>query len=133
MPTIFSKTRKPIFHFFNDGHSFVFGIMSVRNASTIAAIIATEINNGDFIVRTKDLQTFGKNYFFTARYLYTSIPVKTMQLKQPKIAVTGSAQLKFVVSELGFETVKQADADVIVSDSSIVVSNLPGKTFVGLG
>ena len=47
------------------------------------------INKGDFIVRTRDLENFAKNYYFIARYLYTSIPVKTVQLKQMKVAVTG--------------------------------------------
>ena len=108
----------------------------LKNGAIVKKALETRglINKGDFIVRTKDLQNFGKNYYFIARYLYTSIPVKTMQLKQTKVAVTGSTQLKFTVSDLGFEMVKQADADVIISDSSsILVSNLPGKTFVGIG
>ncbi|WP_432361023.1 M14 family metallopeptidase [Sporosarcina sp. UB5] len=108
----------------------------LKNGTVVEKALETRglITKGDFIVQTKDLQSFGKNYYFSARYLFTSIPVKTMKLKQMKVAVTGSSQLKFAVSELGFEMVKQADADVIVSDSSsIVVSNLRGKTFVGIG
>ncbi|KAB2332287.1 X-prolyl-dipeptidyl aminopeptidase [Cytobacillus depressus] len=108
----------------------------LKNGAFVGKALETRgiINKGDFIVKTKDLQTYGENFFFTARYIYTAIPVKTMQLKQPKVAVTGSDQLKFTVQELGFKMVKQADADVIVSDSSsIITSNLPGKTLVGIG
>ncbi|MFC5592053.1 M14 family metallopeptidase [Sporosarcina soli] len=108
----------------------------LKNGAVVEKALETRglINKGDFIVRTNDLQHFGKNYYFIARYLYTSIPVKTMQLKQTKVSVIGSTQLKFAVSELGFDMVKQADADVIVSDSSsIIVSYLTGKTFVGIG
>ncbi|MCJ8007299.1 M14 family metallopeptidase [Lederbergia wuyishanensis] len=129
---------KALFHVLSNTNNDTIKLVNnlLKNGAIVEKALETRglINKGDFIVRTKDLQTFGKNYFFTARSLYSSIPVKTLQLKQPKVAVTGSTQLKYAVQELGFEMVKQADADVIVSDSSsIIVSNLTGKTFVGIG
>ncbi|MEH7113338.1 M14 family zinc carboxypeptidase [Neobacillus niacini] len=92
------------------------------------------INRGDFIVNTKDLQSYGKNYYFEATPAGTTNHVKTEQLRQPKVAVTGSNQLNFSVRELGFNLVPQAEADVIISDSSSFNPNsISGKSFVGIG
>ena len=92
------------------------------------------VNRGDFIVRTEDLQTFSKNYFIQAKPLDDAILVKTAKLKRPKVAVSGSDFLKYVIKELGFDMVKQKEADVIISDSSSLnETNLSGKRYVGIG
>lgn len=99
-----------------------------------AAETKAGINKGDFIVNTKDLQKFGKNYYFEAKPAGTTNHVKTEQLRQPKVAVTGSSQLNFSLRELGFNLVPQAEADVIISDSgTFSPSSLAGKSFVGIG
>ncbi|MEH7226729.1 M14 family zinc carboxypeptidase [Bacillus sp. JJ1566] len=92
------------------------------------------INRGDFIVNTKDLQTYGKNYYFEAKAEGTTNHIKTEQLRLPKVAVTGSNQLNFSIRELGFNLVPQLEADVIISDSSSFnPNNIKGKTYVGIG
>jgi hypothetical protein len=108
----------------------------LKNGAVVEKAIETKagVNKGDFIVSTKDLQAFGKNYYFEAKSLGTSNSLKTEQLKLPKVAVNGTSQLRFTVKELGFELVDQADADVIVSDSaSFDPDSLSGKSFVGIG
>ncbi|CAH2713124.1 hypothetical protein BACCIP111895_00257 [Neobacillus rhizosphaerae] len=110
--------------------------MLLRNGAIVEKAMETRggVTKGDFIVRTNELQAFGKNYYFEARSLDTSNPIKTEQLQLPKVAVTGSSQLKYTVKELGFDLVNQENADVIVSDSSsLIVSNLSGKSYVGIG
>ncbi|MEH7238013.1 M14 family metallopeptidase [Bacillus sp. JJ1562] len=92
------------------------------------------INRGDFIVNTKDLQTYGKNYYFEAKAEGTTNHIKTEQLRLPKVAVAGSNQLNFSIRELGFNLVPQAEADVIISDSSgFNPIDIKGKTYVGIG
>ncbi|WP_066388448.1 M14 family metallopeptidase [Neobacillus mesonae] len=92
------------------------------------------VNRGDFIVSTKDLQVYGKNYYFEAKPLGTTNQLKTEQLRKPKVTVTGSSQLNFSLRELGFDLVSQAEADVIISDSaSFNPSSISGKTFLGIG
>lgn len=108
----------------------------LKNGAVVKKAIETkgEVNRGDFIVKTNDLQAFGKNYYFEAKSIGTSMLIKTQQLKLPKVAVTGSAQLKYVVKELGFELDDLANADVIISDSSsLSVRNLSGKSYMGIG
>ncbi|WP_081954621.1 M14 family metallopeptidase [Neobacillus niacini] len=108
----------------------------LKNGAVVEKATETKagVNKGDFIVSTKDLQAFGKNYYFEAKSLGTSQKLNTEQLKLPKVAVTGSSQLAFSLRELGFDLVDQADADVIVSDGRIFDPNtLSGKSFVGIG
>jgi murein tripeptide amidase MpaA len=108
----------------------------LKNGAVVEKAAETKagVNKGDFIVSTKDLQALGSDYYFEATSLGTSNAIKTVQLKLPKVAVTGSSQLAFSVKELGFELVSQADADIIVSDSGTFNSNnLAGKSFVGIG
>ncbi|MEW9050122.1 MAG: M14 family zinc carboxypeptidase [Neobacillus sp.] len=108
----------------------------LKNGAVVEKATETKagVTKGDFIVSTKDLQLFGQNYYFEAEPLGTSNNVKTEQLKLPKVAVTGSAQLAFSLRDLGFELVSQTEADVIVSDGgSFSPSNVSGKSFIGIG
>jgi hypothetical protein len=99
-----------------------------------AAETKAGVNKGDFIVSTRDLQALGSDYYFEAKSLGTSNAIKTEKLTQPKVAVTGSSQLRFSVKELGFNLVDPAEADVIVSDSGTFNANsLSGKSYVGIG
>ncbi|RYG73216.1 X-prolyl-dipeptidyl aminopeptidase [Lentibacillus lipolyticus] len=92
------------------------------------------VNKGDFIVNTNDLRRYGDDYYFEAKPLGTSRHLKTEQLKQPKVAVDGSPQLKFSLRNLGFDLVDQAAADVIISDGrNFDPTTLSGKSFVGTG
>ncbi|MBS4204818.1 M14 family metallopeptidase [Lederbergia citrea] len=92
------------------------------------------VTKGDFIVSTKDLQLYGKNYYFEAKPLGTSNQVKTEQLRQPNVVATGSSQLNFTLEELGFNLVNPEDADVIVSYGGAINANtLSGKAYVGIG
>ncbi|WP_069187972.1 M14 family zinc carboxypeptidase [Bacillus sp. FJAT-27251] len=108
----------------------------LKNGAVVEKATETKagVNKGDFIVSTKDLQAYGKDYYFEAKSLGTSNAIKTEKLSQPKVAVTGSSQLRFSVKELGFNIVDQADADVIISDNGTFnVNNLSGKDYVGIG
>jgi hypothetical protein len=108
----------------------------LKNGAVVEKATETKagVTKGDFIVSTKDLQAFGKNYYFEAKSLATSTKLKTEQIKLPKVAVTGSSQLSFSLKELGFNLVNQADADIIISDgSSFNPSSISGKAFVGIG
>src|SRR5699024_11256266 len=90
----------------------------LKNGVLVKKAIETKagVNKGDFIVNTKDLQRYGNNYYFESKPLGTSKHLKTEQLKQPKVAVDGSDQLKFTLRDLGFNLVDQTEANVIVSD-----------------
>ncbi|WP_257347321.1 M14 family metallopeptidase [Pseudalkalibacillus decolorationis] len=108
----------------------------LKNGRTVEKALETKarVNKGDYIVRTKDLKIYGKNYYFESKPLGTSKHLKTEQLKMPRVAVTGSPQLTFTLRELGFELVDQADADVIISNGrSFDPNSLSGKSFVGIG
>ncbi|WP_082692856.1 M14 family zinc carboxypeptidase [Bacillus sp. FJAT-29814] len=108
----------------------------LKNGAVVEKATETKagVNKGDFIVNTTDLQKYGKNYYFEAKQLGTSNPVKRELLKMPKVAVSGSSQLNFSLKELGFELVTSAEADIIISDSgSFVPSAIAGKSFVGIG
>lgn len=108
----------------------------LKNGAVVERATETKagINRGDYIVNTKDLQKYGKNYYFEAKPEGTTNHIKTEQLSLPKVAVTGSSQLNFSLRELGFNLVPQADADVIISDSgSFNPNSIKGKTYVGIG
>lgn len=108
----------------------------VMNGAVVERAMETKggVTKGDFIVKTNDLQAFGNSYYFEAKSLDTSNLIKTEPLKLPKVAVIGSSHLKYAVKELGFDPVKQENADVIVSDSSsLIVNYLSGKSYVGIG
>ncbi|MFD2215056.1 M14 family metallopeptidase [Metabacillus endolithicus] len=93
-----------------------------------------KVNKGDYIVNTKDLVQY-EDFYYEASSAGTTQNIKTEKLTLPKVAVTGSAQLKFSLKELGFELVNSTeDADVVVSDgSSFDVNSLDGKAYVGIG
>ncbi|MBM6618655.1 M14 family metallopeptidase [Bacillus suaedaesalsae] len=108
----------------------------LKNGKVVEVATETKgkVSKGDYIVRTKDLEPYKTKYYFEAAPLGTSNHVKTNQLKQPKVAALGTAQLKFSLKELGFKLVAQEEADVIVSDSSSLnPASLDGKSFVGIG
>ncbi|WP_243354403.1 M14 family metallopeptidase [Bacillus litorisediminis] len=108
----------------------------LENGAVVERAIETKagVAKGDYIVSTKDLKAYGKNYYFEARPFGSSNSLKTEQITQPKVAVTGSSQLKYSLQELGFTLVNPADADVIISDnSSFNADLLPGKSYVGIG
>ncbi len=90
------------------------------------------INQGDFVVETKDLAPYASGYVFDALPLTKEI--KTVELTQPKVAVIGSKQSKVVVEELGFELVDQEQADVLIDDAGALnVDQLAGKAYIGIG
>ncbi|WP_139368257.1 M14 family metallopeptidase [Evansella clarkii] len=92
------------------------------------------IVKGDFIVATSDLRPYTDKYYFETLPLGNGDNFKTSILSQPGVALTGSAQMRFSLNQLGFNLVGQADADVIVSDgSSFNRNNVEGKDFIGIG
>jgi murein tripeptide amidase MpaA len=92
------------------------------------------VNKGDFIVSTEDLQHYGNDFYFDSVPLDAASQLKTEILEQPKVAVNGSGQLAFSLRDLGFDVVDQADANIIISDSSSFdLDSLSGKSFVGIG
>src|SRR5699024_234166 len=92
------------------------------------------VNKGDFIVNTKDLKSYENDYYFESKPFDTSKQFKVERLKQPKIAVNGSSELKFSLRDLGFNLVDQADANVIISDGrNFDPDILSGKSFIGIG
>jgi hypothetical protein len=108
----------------------------LENGAVVEKALETKagVNKGDFIVNTADLKKYGKDYYFEAKQLGTSNPVKREVLKKPKVAVTGSSQLNFSIRELGFDLVPSAEADIIISDSgSFNPSAIAGKSYVGIG
>lgn len=108
----------------------------LRDGKAVEKAVETKgkVNAGDYIVNTKDLAQY-KDYYYEATSAGTTQNVKTEKLALPKVAVTGSAQLKFSIKELGFELVDSAaDANVIVSDNGAFDANsLVGKSYVGIG
>ncbi|MBU8908723.1 M14 family metallopeptidase [Desertibacillus haloalkaliphilus] len=89
-------------------------------------------SQGDFIVSTNDLLLYASDYVFHASPLTDELMTET--LVQPQVAAIGSDQNKFVLQQLGFELVDVEDADVVVDDTGAVdVSELSGKTYVGIG
>ncbi|KQL27571.1 hypothetical protein LIS82_01315 [Cytobacillus solani] len=70
--------------------------------------------------------TYAKDYSLDTTPAPASL--QTAVLKQPKIAVLGSAESKFVVKELGFPVVDIDKADIIFDDAGKVTKeNLVGK------
>ena len=89
---------------------------------------------GDYVVATNDLRAYADDYYFEAHSFGNGKNAAVEVLEQPEVAATGSAQLNFSLRQLGFELVKPADADVIVSDTnSFNAQQTAGKTFVGIG
>ncbi|MFA1821517.1 M14 family metallopeptidase [Virgibacillus oceani] len=108
----------------------------LQNGILVERAIETtdSINKGDFIVSTDALQQYVSGYYFDAVPLDTSSQLQTELVRQPKVAVSGSAQLAFSLRDLGFDLVDQADADVIISDSrNFDLDSLSGKSYVGIG
>ncbi|MFD1030196.1 M14 family metallopeptidase [Metaplanococcus flavidus] len=91
-------------------------------------------NAGDYVVATNDLRAYADDYYFETQVFGNGKNVETEVLKQPSVAATGSAQLNFSLSQLGFELTDSAEADVIVSDgNSFAAEQVTGKTFIGIG
>lgn len=89
---------------------------------------------GDYIVNSKDLNSYEDTYYFESEPLGNGQNAKTATLSQPKVATTGSSQLNFSLRQLGFDLVGQSDADVIVSDGgSFSNENVTGKSYIGIG
>jgi len=87
---------------------------------------------GDFVVNTNDLLSNVEDYVFEANPLpaYNAFEIKW--ITEPKVAGSGSSQLKFSLKELGFKLVDEKNAEIIISDSTLP-KELSGKTFVGIG
>lgn len=93
------------------------------------------IQIGDYIVNASDLKQIKSSYYLeTAPYAKT---VKTIKLKQLKVANAGSKTSNYVLKQLGFELVDDpAKADVIVDDSGAAANKdliKSGKPYIGLG
>ncbi|MCM3761801.1 S-layer homology domain-containing protein [Alkalihalobacillus oceani] len=87
---------------------------------------------GDFLVQTSDLLSYVNDYTLAVEPVEET--VETRQLEQPKVAVIGSAQSKFVVEELGFQVVELDEANVIVDDAGAInPDTISGKAYVGIG
>ncbi|ARK32263.1 M14 family metallopeptidase [Halalkalibacter krulwichiae] len=100
----------------------------------VAMETTARVEKGDYIVATNDIRPYVDHYYFETLPLGNGQNIKTNELREPKVAVTGSAQLKNTLNELGFELVGQADADVIVSDGGTFnKDHIKGKTFIGFG
>ncbi|WP_156906555.1 M14 family metallopeptidase [Alteribacter aurantiacus] len=100
--------------------------------------VATEskgrIEKGDFLVQTNDLRAYENNYYFNTVPLGNGQNVSSEVLRNPKVASTGSQQLRYSLQQLGFELVNQSEADVIVSDSSSFnAEQVSGKSYIGIG
>lgn len=91
-----------------------------------------DAKKGDFVILTQDLLVYVSKYYFKAIPLMSK--TETKWISKPKVAHSGSGQLRFSLHELGFDLVDQENAEVIVSDSTALnVDNLAGKSYVGLG
>ncbi|WP_236035273.1 M14 family metallopeptidase [Alkalihalobacterium elongatum] len=108
----------------------------LKNGKTVEVAMETNarVNQGDFIVATKDLRSYEGKYYFETLPLGNGQNLKTNRLTQPKVAVTGSSQLRFSLNQLGFDLVNQQDADVIIADSGTFnANNVSGKSYIGIG
>ncbi|MFC0559224.1 M14 family metallopeptidase [Halalkalibacter alkalisediminis] len=118
----------------NDTIKLINELLAAGKNVEVAMETNERVNKGDFIVETKDLRSYENTYYFETLPLGNGQNVKTHKQSQPKVAVTGSAQLNFSLRELGFNLVDQNNADVIVSDgASFNEGNVTGKTFIGMG
>lgn len=89
---------------------------------------------GDYVVATNDLRAYADDYYFETQSFGNGKNAAVDVLEQPSVAVTGSSQLNFSLRQLGFNLVKPANADVIVSDGSTFdAQQVSGKTYVGIG
>ncbi|MCL7746834.1 M14 family metallopeptidase [Halalkalibacter alkaliphilus] len=118
----------------NDTIKLVNDLLKDGKAVEVALESDARVNKGDFIVATKDLRAYENTYYFEMLPLGNGQNIKTNKLTKPEVAVTGSAQLRFTLDQLGFNLVDQAEADVIVSDgASFNEEQVDGKTFIGIG
>ena len=93
---------------------------------------AGTIHSGDFLVRTKDLLDYIDTYSLDV--LPVQVSLKTGALAQPKIAVIGSAQSKYVIENLGFTVVDVKEATIIFDDAGQVTKEmLRDKAYIGVG
>lgn len=89
---------------------------------------------GDYVVSKNDLQNIRKDYLLEVLPLNKN--AKTKALVQPKIAVTGTSHVKFVMIELGFNIVSLDECDLILDDSGLATNKasvLSGKDYIGVG
>ncbi len=118
----------------NDTIKLVNELLAAGKNVEVAMETNARVNQGDFIVETKDLRPYADKYYFETLPLGNGQNVKTNKLEQPKVAVTGSQQLLFSLRQLGFNIVSVADSDVVVSDGTTFDANqIQGKAFIGTG
>ena len=89
---------------------------------------------GDFIVSCEDLKEIAEDYFLEVSPFEGKANTKV--LVQPKVLVTGSADSRFVLRELGFEIADRNSANVIVDDAGkakLTDIIMDGKGYVGTG
>lgn len=127
-----SQTKQVLKNVNNDTVKLVNELLSQGKSVGIVQENKGDIQKGDFVVLTKDIAAYADKYYFKAIPLANI--VETRWISKPKVAHLGTGQLKFSLNELGFTLVDQAEAEVLVSDSSSVnVDNLIGKSYIGLG
>ncbi|QTD40986.1 X-prolyl-dipeptidyl aminopeptidase [Sporosarcina sp. Te-1] len=93
---------------------------------------AGKIQSGDYLVRTQDLRGYVNDYSLDV--IPAESLLETAELKQPKVAVLGSPESKFVIKELGFPIVNVKEADIIFDDAGNATKEiLSDKAYVGVG
>ncbi|RNA69983.1 M14 family metallopeptidase [Alteribacter keqinensis] len=118
----------------NDTIRVVNALLSDGKTVEVATESRGRVEKGDYLVSTQDLRKYEDEYYFSSEPLGNGQNVASDVLSKPKVAVTGSAQLRYSMEELGFELVNQSEADVIVSDSSSFNRNqVAGKSYIGIG
>lgn len=89
---------------------------------------------GDYLVSTQDLRAYADDYYFNTEALGNGQSAASSEITQPKVAASGSSQLRFSLRQLGFQLTDAAEADVVVSDgSSFNAEQLAGKDYIGIG
>lgn len=116
----------------NDTVKLVNELLAQGKSVGIAQENKGDVEKGDFVILTNELIPYANKYYFKAIPLKNE--VETKWIKQPNVVHYGSGQLRFTLNELGFNLVEQADANVIVSDTSIFnEENFAGKSYIGIG
>ncbi|MBB4823414.1 murein tripeptide amidase MpaA [Sporosarcina luteola] len=93
---------------------------------------AGKIQSGDYLVRTQDLLGYVNEYSLDV--IPAESLLDTVELKQPKVAVLGSPESKFVIKELGFPIVNVEEATIIFDDAgNATKDSLRDKAYVGVG
>ncbi|MDY7224368.1 M14 family metallopeptidase [Halalkalibacterium halodurans] len=118
----------------NEAIQLVNQLLKAGKPVYVAAKSHRTVQEGDFIVRSRDLQAPLKNTHVDATPLHNKSSVHVKRLSQPKVAVVGSAQTRYVIEQLGFPIVSTDEADVIVDDlGNFNRKEASGKMYVGIG